>query len=285
MRATGVLPADEIGTGDHVCWGYNDARDFARPALAWLQGGLDRDRQLLYVSGRDRDRMRRDVALLPDVEELLARGHLRLISLSETYDVSEPLVPDRQLAVYASATEAAVEAGYTGLRVLADVTEAVADPARGPAHLRWEHLADDWMSSHPMDALCAYRRRVVGDGPIHDFAAVHPAVHGPPGFTVPFHLFFDDGRMVLIGSVDSFEAERLERVLTASHVRAGEVRLDVSALEFVDGRAVTAIASWAASIGDAGGRLYIVGASTLLRRVWSALRLEGCGASFESDMG
>jgi ABC-type transporter Mla MlaB component len=272
-----------LGTSDHLCWAYDDARDFARPALDWLLDGRALNQRLLYVSGRSPERMRRDVAGLPDVDEMLATGALDLVSLADVYDLTAPLVPEQQLATYDEATRAAAAAGYAGLRVLAEVTDLVADPSRHREHVRWEHLADDYMADHPMAAMCAYRRSAVDADTLADLATVHPVVRDlePPP---PFRLFFDDGRLVLVGSVDAFGSDRLARLLGASHLTPADrgtavlVRaphdLDVSGLDFIDARGATTLAEWCRSLTERGATPRILGASPLLRRMWSLLRLD-----------
>jgi anti-anti-sigma regulatory factor len=270
MRAHGVVGGvDGLGSSGHVCWTYDDARDFSRPALAWLADGLRLGQRLVYVSGRPVDWMRRHVSALPDVDDLLDRGVLRLVSLPDVYDLDAPLVPEEQLAIYRQATEEAVAAGFQGLRVLADVTDLVADPARRPAHLRWEHLADEFMAGHPLSAMCAYRRPVLGDEAITELTSVHPASNGTDAVS-PFRLFFDDGTLVLGGSVDAFSSVLLGQLLDGSHV-GPDTTLDVSGLDFIDARGVATLAEWAKRLG----RVRVEGASPLFRRVWAVLGLDG----------
>jgi anti-anti-sigma factor len=274
VRASGVVrDVGGLGISDHVCWAYEDARDFSRPALQWLTDGLALGQRLVYVSGRPVERMRRDVAPLPDLDGLLERGALQLVCLEDVYDLQAPVVPEEQLETYVRATDQALADGYTGLRVLAEVTDLVADPARRPAHLRWEHLADEFMAERPLAAMCAYRRSALGDEAIGDLAAVHPVVHAAAAST-PFRLYFESGRMVLSGSVDAFSSDLLGRLLLASHVQSREVVLDVGGLDFIDARGVTTLAAWAGRLRAGNGGLHLTGASPLLRRMWEVLRLE-----------
>ena len=138
--------------------------------------------------------------------------------------------------------------------------------------MRWEHLADDFMAGGSgMSALCAYRRSRLADEIVGTVAAVHPLVHpdnGPP----PFRLFFDSsGALVLAGTVDSFVADRLARVLSTTHLQSGEVRLDVSRLEFIDTRGCWVLAAWGRRLGEDEARLVLTGASRIFRRVWQVL--------------
>jgi hypothetical protein len=286
MRATGVLSdAANLGLSDHVCWVYEDPRDFTGPAARWLADGLALRQRLLYVSGRSEDAMRSDVDALPRVDALLGDGTLTLLSLPALYDLGAPVVAEEQLRTYDALTRDALSAGHTGLRVLAEVTGLVADPSRRADHVMWEHLADDYMSrGRPLAALCAYRRDVLGDEAVGDLTAVHPAVRECAADSA-FRLYFQDGRLTISGTVDTFGSRRLAEIHASSHAYGNPERvrpegldpvavLDVSALDFVDARGAAILAEFAGAVRARGVDLSVEGAPALLRRVWTALRLD-----------
>ena len=69
----------------------------------------------------------------------------------------EAFSPEEQLAFYDGRTRSARESGYTGLRVVAEVTALASDTRHSAGFLRWEHLADDFVASGSgFSALCAY---------------------------------------------------------------------------------------------------------------------------------
>jgi anti-anti-sigma regulatory factor len=137
--------------------------------------------------------------------------------------------------------------------------------------VEWEHLADDYIAQGVgLSALCAYALPTLAHGTLRDLAAVHPAASGPADES--FRIYFDADRLVLAGSADSFSAELLERLLTASHrFRGGVVTIDVHALDFIDGRACAAIAGWADTLNMWSAQVRIAGASRIFRRVWQVL--------------
>ncbi|MGN6255186.1 MAG: MEDS domain-containing protein [Solirubrobacterales bacterium] len=146
--------------------------------------------------------------------------------------MGEPVDCDAQLAAYAAATDAALADGYTGLRVAAQVTDLVDDPRAWEAHVRWESVADRFMSVRPLSALCGYRRDALPDHLLCDLAAVHPAANVAAG-APPFHLFGEEGELALCGEVDCFSAAALDRVLEAALAR-DPVSLDLGELDFID---------------------------------------------------
>lgn len=266
MRPDGLL-TDPRGAarGDHVCWVYDTPDSFAEVARACLEEGLARGERLLWVAGGGIPSVP-----LPDVECLLARGALQVLDVGAAYAGSGSFTPEDQLAFYDAATRAALTAGYTGLRVIADVSDLAADEARRPELVRWEHLADAYIASGSgMVALCAYRGDLPAEA-LADVATVHPLVHvrgGEPAF----RIWFDGDALAAAGSLDTFDAPRLEHVLDGTRAGRPQATLDLSRVDFVDVGGCRTIARWARRLADRGTRLELVGCSRVFRRMWRVL--------------
>jgi anti-anti-sigma regulatory factor len=270
VRAEGLLtePA-EAAHADHVCWVYADADDLAETAHSYLEAGLARGERLLCI-GEPVLRIGRTTGPLADVDGLRARGTLQVLVLEEAYRSTGTFTREEQLAFYEAATRAALQEGYSGLRVVAAASALAGDPADRAELLRWEHLADDFIASRSgMMALCAYRADLDGDA-LADMAAVHPLVHIADG-DPPFRVWFDGGTLAVSGALDTFGADRLQRVLTGSHVDRPVVVLDLSRAEFVDVGGCRTLALWARRLEDRGARLELVGTSGVFRRMWDLL--------------
>ena len=271
MRSEGVVdrPAP-AARGDHVCWVYEDTASFAAVAARFLADGLARGERLLFVGHAEGiAALRQPDTALPSVDSLVAGGVLAFVAVEGAYRTGHFDV-DRQLQFYDAVTRRAVDDGYTGLRVVADVT-----PLAGQDDLvRWEHLADEFFAAGPgMSAMCAYRRGEVSPAVLAAAAAVHPQVH-PPDDIPPFRLWFDDGGLALAGTLDAFDADALLQVLLASHVAGPVVRLDLSRVEFADAAGCRALARWSQALQRRSARLELVGASRLFRRTWLVLGLD-----------
>ena len=268
MRAHGVLSGiPEAGTSDHVCWVYDDPTAFDRAVQEFLAGGLARGERLLCVGERV-------IESLPSAEvaALIADGTLETQTLAQAYEAAGALLPEDQLAYYETATRRAIDAGYRGLRVIAEVTALAADPAVRPELLRWEHVADDYIAQGTgFTAICAYSSQLVPEA-LADVTAVHPLVHGS-GDAPGFRIFADDDRLVLAGSVDTFSAGRLAGVLALSPVGSRGVVLDLRLAEFLDVAACRVLARWAHTLHDRALPLEIRDASPLLQRMWQVLEL------------
>ena len=63
---------------------------------------------------------------------------------------------DRSVASRVAATEAALAAGYTGLRVVVDATSLAATVGQRVAYAHYEYLLDRQSSALPLATICAY---------------------------------------------------------------------------------------------------------------------------------
>jgi anti-anti-sigma regulatory factor len=258
---------------DHVCWIYEDDAVFDDAVRAFVTGGLERGEQLLCVGERVIDSLRGQPQPFGDVDALIADGVLRTLTHAQAYEAAGAFAPENQLAYYDAATRSAIEAGYRGLRVIAEISVLAADPAVRPELVRCEHVADDYIAQGTgFTAMCAYRAELEREA-LDDVATVHPLVHGPDGVP-PFRVFFDHDRLVLAGGVDTFSAARLAQVLESSPVGAGGVVLDLSLTEFVDVAACRVLARWAHDLRGRDLDVQVRNASPLFRRMWRILALD-----------
>jgi anti-anti-sigma factor len=267
-----VTEVPRSGGTDHLCWVYEDESSLDDAVERFLTGGLARGERLLCVGDDVVDRMRSDAPPLPDVAGLVARGALEMLTVAEAYDAVGEFSPERQFEFYEAMTRRAIDEGYSGLRVVAELSALAADADLRPELVRWEHVADEFMASGSgMTAMCAYRGDLPGDA-LADVASAHPLVRAPDGMP-PFRVFFDDDRVVVAGDVDTFSAGRLAAVLASSPVGSDRAVLDLAPLEFADVAAVRVLARWAQDLRARSVDVEIEGASPLLARIWRVLGL------------
>jgi hypothetical protein len=258
----GSGPASAFGPSAHAAWGYSTGGERARAACEWLGDGLRQGYRAGYVADAPADELVAELVDLPDRDAARRDGALLVFSLSDLYDLSAPIDATAQLAVYAGAVEQALRDGFRGLRVAADITALVADPARRPAHLRWEQVADRYISQHPLAPLCLY-----DTGRLPDIDAVvgcHP-LQGP--HPTPFSLFAAQPHGgALTGEID-LAGHRALGDLLAGHPESDRV-IDLSGLRFLDGRAAWLLHEHLADRRAGGHAIVLSNASEWLRRVW-----------------
>ena len=253
MRAHGCIHAGSgLGADAHACWGFDRRQEFVEATLEYLSDGLRSGQRIAYVGSEPVAEQRERLGPLGGVGAMIDEGALQLFELEDMYDVGTPLAPYAQLAASSAATDAALADGYTGLRVAAQVTNLVAEPQTWDAHLRWESVADRFMSLRPLSAMCGYQRDLVPEQLLGDLSAVHPASNAPTR-AVPFHLFAEDGAMVLSGNVDYLSVKALDRALATACDGSQPVVLDLRELGFIDQNGLAVLARHTRRLAGEGG--------------------------------
>jgi len=165
---------------------------------------------------------------------------VEFVSLASTYPAGAAVDPGAQVAAYAAATEAALAAGHTGLRVFADCTALVRTGAALDAFAQYEALVDRYIAVAPMRAVCALHRPAVGARAIGELASLHPGTNaGEARFTLR-----GDPRSaataLLSGELDSANDELFPVALARVQPEPeyGQIVFDARGLRFVDHRAL-----------------------------------------------
>lgn len=253
----------------HACWGFDERGEFIDAALEFLTDGLRLGQRIAYIGNEPVAEQRERLDALGDVGQMIDRGDLLLFELSDLYRVGEPVEADRQLAIYSAATDAALADGFAGLRVAAQVTDLVTEPETWDAHVRWESTADRVFSTKSLSALCGYQRSALPPQLLTDLAAIHPAANETAS-SVPFHLFGEDGGLVLSGEVDAFTGEAFARALSYACRPEEPISLDLGRLDFIDHRGLEVLAAH----GRASGGCSIHNSPPVVDRLCELLELK-----------
>jgi anti-anti-sigma regulatory factor len=252
-----------VGPYTHACWAYSTDAERARCAREWLTDGLRHGYRAVYVADAPVDDLIAELADVPDRDEALHGGALVVFSTTDLYDLSAPIDAQAQLAVYIGAVEQALADGFKGLRVAADLTALVEEPARRAAHAHWEQFADRYISQHPLAPLCLYDTRRVAD--IEAIVGAHP-LQGPA--PAPFSLYAAQPHgAALTGEIDLACHSALRELLAGQP--ASDRVIDASELTFLDGRAAWLLHAHLAERHAAGNPIVLSNPRDILRRVWS----------------
>jgi len=163
--------------------------------------------------------------------------------------------PVDELHDLAAMTQDSLDAGYTGLRIVANGTLRVLNPRRRDRIVRYEHLIDRFCLDHAFTRLCAFDTTTLGADVLAELGCVHTLTHGELS---PFVLCAARGvDAALVGSVDAFSIGQLLQALGRIGVprAGGRAVLDAADLEFIDVRALR----------DLDGRVADAGATLMLR--------------------
>ncbi len=230
----------ERGAQDHLCCLHRDVAEYHRRAAAFLADGLREGLRVAYTATHGMEAARAELADLDDVDRLVAGGAVQILPVQEVYGPGGPVDPERVVAAYAAATEAALADGFRGLRVSADATELVRTPEQQDAFARAEILADQYMADHPLSALCGYSV-TLGEDTAAEFAALHAP--GPSEDTFVRVFGCADGALGLAGEFDLATVPVLDRLLTRLRpgADAGALVVDMAAVDFHDHKLLIAL--------------------------------------------
>ncbi len=247
-----------LGVHDHVCWRYTAPDEFRERAREFLADGLAQGLQVWYVAPGAASDLAQDLRGVDELDAGLRTGAARVVSLNATYPVGAVVEPDAQVRAYAEATDAALAAGFAGLRVAADCTPLVRTPQQLAAFAHYEHRIDHYMADRPFSAVCAYSTAEVGDEAFAQLACMHPGTNSRlPGFRL-----HGAGRHLaaLGGELDPDNEELFALALERSDLRPqdGLLVVDASGLDFVDHRALVRLSAHATGLG----------ATVVLRTPW-----------------
>ncbi|KKK06865.1 MEDS domain-containing protein [Micromonospora sp. HK10] len=222
----------------HVCLAFHDPAALDARAVRFLAAGLAAGERVGLIAAGGRDELARRLAGLPGLDDALRRGAVQLMSVQDRYRSDAIIDPEAQVRAYAAATDEALAAGHTGLRVVADATSLVRTAAQRAAFARYEHLIDRFMRHRPMSAICAYDRRVLGEAAIEELACLHPEGNTE----VLFRLYALAGTepVALHGELDPSNHEQFAAALDRANPRPvdGRLLVDATGLRFVDHRSL-----------------------------------------------
>ena len=237
--------------GDHIGWTFAGQARFAELARPFLAEGAARGEQLMYVAAD------------PDpgaVAGLAGPQAVQVASIAEIYGVSGVVDALRQRATFASALAQARAEGYSGIRVAADNTPLVTDETRLAAWIRWEVVADRFMSENQVTGLCAFDIEKVDVDRLRHLATLHPLSSADSPLP-QFRLFADAGQLRAEGQIDSFAVSQLRPALEMLPPQTG-VLVDLSAATLTR----TALADIAWMCGD-GVTVVIRGEPAAIRQL------------------
>jgi anti-anti-sigma factor len=247
---------------DHVAWVFDDPAGWAAAATTFVAEGVARRERVYYgAAGSPAERLA-DLAGLPERDRLVEEGMLQVF---DAMVIARADYPQRH-SLIRMAVDQALADGLAGVRFAVDTT-TVAPGGNWDAQAGWERRSDRMCHSLALTALCGVNRSVVREEAIVRVACMHPSAGGcgEPG---PFSLFAIDGGLALSGEIDAAAADALDRGLAHEETGPGESVLDLSRVDFVDGRGLATIAGQADRVAAAGGTLLVTGASPMIRRLW-----------------
>lgn len=266
MRTHGLVDSPGgIGANGHACWSYDElAGDFRDAAVAFLAEGVELGQALMFVGGAAAEEVLRSVQ---PTSSMIADGSLQVAPFEAVYPGGRRMPDADQWSAYVAATEQARRGGFTGLRVLAEVTSLASPAGAWLDQALWESYADRRMSSFSLSALCCFDRNAVSREGLAAIASAHPVVDRRLDELAPFRIFGCPDAVAVAGEVDAFSSDTLRHLLRAGDGIEADRVLDLNELTFVDHTGLIALHEYAEDARARGRTLTVRGGSPGLYRL------------------
>ncbi|WP_198652975.1 MEDS domain-containing protein [Actinocorallia populi] len=283
QRMNRELPAEKVGHGDHLCLVFGDDAEKRRVATRYMTDGLALGERILYFTDQSSPEAVRGWlhAARVDVGEACARGRLQVVAARDSYLASGRFDPDAMIQTLYDEVRRSLDDGHTGLRVTGEMGWALRGMPGAELLPEYEKMITEVFAGNPASAVCHYDARLFGPDELAVFDHCHPLkveltpLHGHGALRIV--PAFQDGRRALrvIGSVDLQTTDLLAEALRTARSWPGDIRVDMSALEFIDLTGLRLLARTADSLGD-GRILKVEHLPEMLRKV---IRLAGLDRS------
>jgi signal transduction histidine kinase len=103
-------------------------------------------------------------------------GAVSIVGADASYLRGGAFDPDRMLGWIAEQLDTALHGGFSGLRLIGEIT-SVWDPRLDPARLvEYEAKLDVWMAERPVSAMCVYDRTRLPASVVREMFVTHPLV-------------------------------------------------------------------------------------------------------------
>jgi signal transduction histidine kinase len=244
MESSSLGSVRKIRQGQHACLLYGKDDDPLSLVAPFAVAGIEAGERCVYVVGEHEPAaIERSLAALGlDVALLRERGALVLMSRWEVSFPDGEFDPAAMIAYVRQAITQSIQDGYTGLRVVAEMTWALQMGVGANKLIHYEALGNHLYPDEPLVAVCMYDRSRFPAAVCQEAIRVHPWV--AVGETAYDNLYYEPPGAVIDGAAaDSrveWMLEQLQRVREAEAQR----------LELVSARAARAEAEAMAQAKD-----------------------------------
>lgn len=164
--------------GDHLCPIYESEAERWDVAVLLVKQGLERGELCLHVA--DESTIAAVAAVLArtgiDVEMERARGRLRLVTKREAYLQSGRFAARAMIEFLQRAEEEARRDGFSGLRIIGEMTWALAPDVTCEQLIRFEALLNEYLPGTKTVIACQYHRSHFDPAVLLEVLRTHPVV-------------------------------------------------------------------------------------------------------------
>ncbi|MGW1074634.1 MEDS domain-containing protein [Streptomyces sp. NPDC002537] len=230
----------DLRPGDHASLLYASDEERAAVLRGFLLDGLDAEHKILYLAGEDGPKGPRELLEECRLAELpeAPYGQLEVLGPADLAPPRGELDPAALLGSLRAAVDRSRSEGYRALRVTGDLCTALCDGRDTSRLLRYEALLAAEFGSGEALAVCQCDVRRCDPAALGAFASAHPrSVEVDPLVRTAELLVvrtFDPPGLRIEGVVDTASHRYLRDALQSVASVRGDVRLEMSRVEFLD---------------------------------------------------
>ncbi len=204
----------DLSPGEHLCCLYQSEDEHCAAVTMFMRRGLEQNHKVLYIVDTHTAETILDYlrATHLDVQALLERGQLIILSQDQAYTRDGLFDPQRMIALLRQETDQALAQGYDALRVTGEMTWALRGAAGSERLIEYERLLNEFLPGSRCLALCQYDRRRFSADVLLDVLRTHPiAVVGDQIYD---NFYYTPPRDLLGGDPEQAQLEHWLRSLS-----------------------------------------------------------------------
>jgi len=166
----------KLKQGDHICSIYETTAELLAVAIPFIIEGLVRRERCVYITDdRTIEEIVQALATVGvDVAQERQRGALRLLTNHDAYLRAGEFDPQTMIDFIRHAEAEALAAGFSGLRLMGEMTWALGPEPGGDRLIEFEALLNQLPTNSKTVILCQYNRSRFDAPCIHDVFRTHP---------------------------------------------------------------------------------------------------------------
>lgn len=178
----------QLPAGTHICQIYNDDDERNDSLLRFLQKGLELQERAACFSDEVGEELVDEFLKGHDIslKEMREKQAFSLEKTSEVYYKNDQFDPERMLGLLTEFYQTAQELGFSGARVIGEMTPEIGHISGGERLLEYESMVSILLRDHPITTICQYNAHNFDGATIMDVLKVHPmmvvrgaVVHNP----------------------------------------------------------------------------------------------------------
>lgn len=178
-----IKTIQELDKHEHTCLIYSTNLEFMHCLIPFVREGLKKNERCLIVL----DEIKREDIIrgfkhiyregpIP-AEDLSPTGRISIELFKNIYLKNGSFSMEETMKHYINSTKKAIDDGYTGFRVFAEISNSAKDIIGTTEFLKWEEYADKCLKQikgENFQAVCAYNKKYFNDERIEQIIKSHP---------------------------------------------------------------------------------------------------------------